>query len=150
MKERNFKFRKSFADLVKDMTDKQAGEFIKSVCGYVFDGKPFESKDEYLKGVYLYAQNVLETDARDKANGRLGGAIIAERFKDMKDNITNEQTVCESNIVSQVIIVAAAEQGDTEHKTTANNAEKFVKKKGNPNKSAVNNNANFDKRKWAE
>ena len=50
MKEKNFKFKKSFGALVEKMTDKQAGEFIKAVSGYVFNGKPMESKDGVLKG----------------------------------------------------------------------------------------------------
>ena len=51
MKEKNFKFKVNFAKLVKGMTDKQAGEFIKGVSDYVFYNKPLETKDEYLKGV---------------------------------------------------------------------------------------------------
>lgn len=57
MKEQNFKFRKTFAKLVEQMTDKQAGEFIKAVSGYVFLGKPMESKDEFLKGVFVYVKS---------------------------------------------------------------------------------------------
>ena len=77
MKEQNFKFRKSFAKLVEQMTDKQAGEFIKAVCGYVFLQKPMESKDEYLKGVFVYVKATLDTEIRDRENGKLGGAIVA-------------------------------------------------------------------------
>ena len=38
MKERNFRFRKSFAEVIRVIDDKQAGKFIKAVCEYVFDG----------------------------------------------------------------------------------------------------------------
>ena len=61
MKEKNFKFRKSFGALVEKMTDKQAGEFIKAVSGYVFNGKPMESKDEFLKGVFVYIKYSIDT-----------------------------------------------------------------------------------------
>ena len=38
LKERNFKFRKSYAEVIRVMDDKQAGKFIKAVSDYVFDG----------------------------------------------------------------------------------------------------------------
>ena len=81
MKEENFKFKKSFGALVEKMTDKQAGEFIKAVSGYVFNGKPMESKDGYLKGVFLYVQSVLDTAEQNRANGKIGGAIVAGKVQ---------------------------------------------------------------------
>lgn len=112
MKEKNFKFRKSFGKLVEKMTDKQAGEFIKAVCGYVFVGKPMESKDEYLKGVFVYVQDALDTETRDRENGKIGGAIVAEKYKEMHKRFTTEEvSVSETNVVSQVVIVATDEQG---------------------------------------
>ena len=112
MKEQNFKFRKSFAKLVEQMTDKQAGEFIKAVCGYVLEGKPMESKDEYLKGVFVFVQNALDTEVRDRENGKIGGAIVAEKYKEMRGKVTTEEvSVSETNVVSQLIIVAADAQG---------------------------------------
>lgn len=138
MKENYFKFRESFADLVKGMTDKQAGEFIKAVGGYVFDGKPMESKDDYLKGVYLYAQSVLDTEARDRANGRLGGVIMAERYKELQSKAVVEQTVCESSM--QLIIVAQGKDetdGQTESSQSNGKTEKTKKRRGRPKKSDV-------------
>lgn len=84
MKEKNFKFRASYAKLVEGMTDKQAGEFIKAVSGYVFNGKPFETKDEYLKGVYLYVKNEIDTAEISKVNGKKGAVILAEKKRKLK------------------------------------------------------------------
>ena len=112
MKEKNFKFKKSFGVLVKKMTNRQAGEFIKAVSGYVFDGKPMESKDEYLKGVFLYVQSVLDTAEQNRANGKIGGAIVAEKYKELRARFaTEEALVSETNVVSQLIIVSAEAQG---------------------------------------
>ena len=85
MKEQNFKFKKSFGKLLEQMTDKQAGEFIKAMCGYVFLHKPMESKDDFLKGVFIYVKNALDTEMRDRENGKLGGAIVAEKYKDLRN-----------------------------------------------------------------
>lgn len=114
MKEQNFKFRKSFAKLVEQMTDKQAGEFIKAVSGYVFFQKPMESKDEFLKGVFIYVKDVLDTEARDRENGKIGGAIVAEKHKEKKGKeVRAEETVTASSIISELIILAAGdESGD--------------------------------------
>lgn len=85
MKQKIFKFKAEYAKLVEGMTDKQAGEFIKSVSSYVFFGKPLESKDDYLKGVYIYIKNVLNTEARNSANGKLGSAVRAEGLKNRQN-----------------------------------------------------------------
>ena len=135
MKEKNFKFRASFGKLIEKMTDKQAGEFIKAVSGYVFNGKHLETKDEYLKGVYLYVQNVLETEAQNREHGKLGGAIVAEKYKEIRRKIfTDNQEVNEKNILSQLIIVSAsAEQNVVEEKKEPVKTV-TAKKRGRPKK----------------
>ena len=140
MKEKNFKFRESFGALVEKMTDKQAGEFIKAVSGYVFGGKPMESKDEYLKGVYLYVQNVLDTEAQNREHGKIGGAIVAEKYKEIRSKIfTKDQTVSESNILSQLIIVSADAQSAADSKAqTEVQTEKAVPKKRGRRPKTVN------------
>ena len=115
MKEQNFKFRKSFGKLVEQMTDKQAGEFIKAVCGYVFLHKPMDSKDEFLKGVFVFVKDALDTEVRDRENGKLGGLIVAEKYKELRGKVTTEETaINETNVVSQVVIVAADEKAQGE------------------------------------
>ena len=52
MKERNFKFRKSFAEVIRVMDDKQAGKFIKAVCDYVFDGRGYDGNDTAIKTAF--------------------------------------------------------------------------------------------------
>ncbi|MCM1224963.1 MAG: hypothetical protein NC548_61985 [Lachnospiraceae bacterium] len=105
MKEKYFKFKESFNGIVKDMTDKQAGEFVKGICGYMFNNRPLETKDEYLKGVYLYAKSVLDEQTRNRENGKLGGMVVAEKYKGQR--IKRED---KANTVSQVVIVSSTEQ----------------------------------------
>lgn len=40
MANRNFKLREQDYKAMLDMTEKQAGQFIKGLCGYAFDGVP--------------------------------------------------------------------------------------------------------------
>ena len=79
MKENSFKFKKNFFNLFADMTDKQAGELIKGVCSYVFDGKSFQTKDAYLKGVFMYIKRELDVSKQNSVNGQKGGLISAEK-----------------------------------------------------------------------
>lgn len=135
MKEQNFKFRKSFGKLVEQMTDKQAGEFTKAVCGYVFLHKPMESKDEFLKGVFVYVKDALDTEMRDRENGKLGGAIVAEKYKEMRSRVLTEESVSESNFVSQLIVVASGGNDDAADKSESAMFDKDVtqkKKRGRP------------------
>ena len=84
MKENNFKFKKSYYAVIRDMTDKQAGEFVKGLCGYVFENKPLTTKDEYLKGLYLYVKRELDVSAMNAANGKKGADKLAEIKKKQK------------------------------------------------------------------
>lgn len=102
MKEKNFKFKAKFAELVNDMTDKQAGEFIKAISNYVFNNKQFETKDEYLKGIFLYVKNELDTAERNSVNGKKGAIILAEKKK-------KAQTI--GIIVSSVVVEKTAIKG---------------------------------------
>lgn len=73
-----FTFKKEFYDLIKDLTDKQAGEFVKGVCAYAYEGKPFITKDEYLKGLFLYAKRELDVSKQNSINGKKGADKLAE------------------------------------------------------------------------
>lgn len=86
MQENNFKFRESFARLVKSMPEKQAGEFIKKVCGYAFEGKSLETKDKFLQGVFIYMQSAIDTERDNVKFGKIGGAMTAEQKKEQMHN----------------------------------------------------------------
>lgn len=81
MKEKSFRFRESFGRAVRTMTDKQAGRFIKGLCDNVFDNKYFTTKDKSLKSAYIFVKTALESDERDRENGRKGGILSAEKRK---------------------------------------------------------------------
>ena len=72
MKMKKFKFKKAYYDLIKELTDKQAGEFVKGVCAYVYEGKPFITKDEYLKGLFVYVKRELDVSEMNSVNGKKG------------------------------------------------------------------------------
>lgn len=79
MKLKKFKFKKEYYDLIKELTDKQAGEFVKSVCAYVYEDKPFFTKDEYLKGLFVYVKRELDVSEMNSVNGKKGADKLIEK-----------------------------------------------------------------------
>ena len=60
LKERNFKFRKSYAEVIRVMDDKQAGRFIKAVSDYVFDGRAYDGNDTAIKSAFTLVKVSLD------------------------------------------------------------------------------------------
>ncbi len=81
MKEQNFRFRKGYYNIINDMTDKEAGEFIKAVCAYAFDGKEYNTKNGKLHALFMYIQDMLDEEKTNIANGRRGGIKSAQMRK---------------------------------------------------------------------
>ena len=81
---KNFKIREQDYKALQGMNEKQAGQFIKGLCGYAFEGKPFETKDAKLASAYAYARVALDISAQNRENGRKGGVIMAERLRGTK------------------------------------------------------------------
>ena len=78
MKERSFRFRKSFAEVIRVMDDKQAGRFIKAVSDYVFDGRGYDGNDTAIKSAFTLVKVSLDNEITDRENGRRGGKLSAE------------------------------------------------------------------------
>ena len=70
--------KKHYDEILKELTGKQAGEFVKGVCAYAFEGKPFITKDEYLKGLFMYAKRMLDISEMNRINGKKGADKLAE------------------------------------------------------------------------
>lgn len=75
---KQIKIKREHYDILKELTDKQAGEFVKGVCAYAFEGKPFITKDEYLRGLFLYAKRMLDISEMNRINGKKGADKLAE------------------------------------------------------------------------
>lgn len=82
MKNKIVKIKKDYYKAMKQMTDKQIAEFVKGICDYVYEGKPFITKDNYLKGVFMYVQRDLEVAAQNSINGKKGADALAERKRE--------------------------------------------------------------------
>lgn len=81
---KNFKLREQDYKAIQGMTEKEAGQFIKGLCGYAFDGVPMETKDAKIASAYAYAKVALDISAQNRENGRKGGLLMAERMRNTK------------------------------------------------------------------
>lgn len=84
MANKNFKIREQDYKAMQGMTEKQAGQFIKGLCGYAFDGVPLETKDAKIASAYAYAKAALDLSSQSRENGRKGGLLVSERRREMK------------------------------------------------------------------
>lgn len=79
--EKIIRFKKAYYELLKELTDKQTGELIKGLCAYAYEGKPFITKDDYLKGAFLYVKRELDVSQINSINGKKGAEKLAEKKK---------------------------------------------------------------------
>lgn len=103
MKERNFKFRKSYAEVIRVMDDKQAGKFIKAVSDYVFDGRAYDGNDTAIKSAFTLVKVSLDNEITDRENGRRGG-IKSRELRKAKEEQPSVARVIASGIVASEML----------------------------------------------
>lgn len=79
MKNKVVKIKKEYYRAMKQMTDKQIAEFVKGLCDYVYEGKPFVTKDSFLKGVAMYVKRDLDVAEQNARNGKKGAEALAKK-----------------------------------------------------------------------
>ena len=79
MKEPRPKSKRENYNLFKELGDKQAGELIKGMCAYMYDGKPFFTKDPYLKGAFMGIKKEIDEAKQNSLNGKKSAEAYAER-----------------------------------------------------------------------
>ena len=97
--------KKHYDENLKELTDKQAGEFVKGVCAYAFEGKPFITKDEYLKGLFMYAKRMLDISEMNRVNGKKGADKLAE---------IKRRNKALGVIIGSVVVASAAKKEETD------------------------------------
>ena len=103
LKERNFKFRKSYAEVIRVMDDKQAGRFIKAVSDYVFDGRAYNGNDTAIKSAFTLVKVSLDNEIIDRENGRRGG-IKSRELRKAKEEQPSVARVIASGIVASEML----------------------------------------------
>ena len=127
MKERNFRFRKSFAEVIRVMDDKQAGKFIKAVCDYVFDGRGYDGNDTAIKTAFTLVKVTLDAEKADRVNGKRGGKLSAEMRRAKQDKPSIARVIAGGVMAGEMlksILESQNEQSDEDDEPTENKFEK--------------------------
>lgn len=123
MRNRNFKLREQDYKAMQGMNEKQAGQFIKGLCGYAFDGVPMETKDAKIASAYAYAKTALDISAQNRENGRKGGLIMAERIRGRHTPVPKFTPSAGDDAATEIllkgIVLSIAEEAERAAKTKA-------------------------------
>lgn len=66
------KIKREYYGVIKEMTDRQAGEFVKKLCARGYEGKPLLTKDAYLKGVFVLVERDFAVSRQNSINAKQG------------------------------------------------------------------------------
>ena len=86
MKEKIFKVREIDGIVVKNMSDKQAGELYKAICAYNFNNEDYKGKDPLVKSVFELMKNSFNYDKFCKETGKIGG-VKSQMIRRDNDNL---------------------------------------------------------------
>ena len=84
-KMKHFTFQYNFYDAIKLLDDKQSGQYVKAICGYMFDNKMPILKPP-TDGFFILAKRKLELSKTRKRNGSKGGK--AEKTPVIKEQVS--------------------------------------------------------------
>ena len=110
MKELRLKIKRENYNLFKELGDKQAGELIKGMCAYMYDGKPFFAKDPYLKGAFMGIKKEIDEAKQNSVNGKKSAEVCAERRR--KEAMANLAAVIGGVIAAAESAAAGEGEGE--------------------------------------
>ncbi|MGN1373173.1 MAG: DUF6291 domain-containing protein [Candidatus Coproplasma sp.] len=73
MKVKSFKVRAIDGEVVKNLTDKQAGELYKAICAYNFNNEEYKGRDELVRTVFALMKDEFDRDRFFRETGKIGG-----------------------------------------------------------------------------
>ena len=104
MKELKLKIKREYYNIFKELGDRQTGELVKGMCAYMYDNKPFFTKDAYLKGLFMTLKRDIDEAKRNSVNGKKSVEVCAERRR--------KEEVCKLGVLIGNVISAAKEDGN--------------------------------------
>ena len=127
MKEKYFKFREKYANVIKDLDDKQTGQYVRSIAEYAFEDKTYAGKDIAVKTAFTLVKVTLDAEKTDRENGRRGG-IKSREIRKAQDQKPSVAKVIAGGIVAgemlKSIFESQNEQSDEDDEPTENKFEK--------------------------
>ena len=60
MRNKFFKFSENYAKVIKHLDDKQAGQYVKAISDYAFEGKTYAGKDAAVKTAFVFTKQQID------------------------------------------------------------------------------------------
>ena len=110
MKELKLKIKREYYNIFKELNDRQAGELVKGMCVYMYDNKPFFTKDAYLKGVFMTVKRDIDEAKQNSVNGKKSAEVCAEKRR--KEAMANLAAVIGGVIAAAESAAAGEGEGE--------------------------------------
>lgn len=104
MRNKFFKFNENYAKVIKHLDDRQAGQYVRAISDYAFEGKTYGGKDRAVKTAFTLTKQMIDDEKFYREKGKLGGQKIAERKRE-----ADEQTESDMMLKSVIETVVASE-----------------------------------------
>lgn len=112
MKNKFFKFSENYAKVIKHLDDKQAGQYVKAISDYAFEGKTYAGKDAAVKTAFTFTKQQIDEDKFYREKGKLGGQKIAERKRETEEESPILKSVIETMVASELLNSLLGGQGE--------------------------------------
>lgn len=112
MKNKFFKFSENYAKVIKHLDDKQAGQYVKAISDYAFEGKTYAGKDAAVKTAFTFTKQQIDEDKFYREKGKLGGQKIAERKRETEEESPILKSVIETVVASELLNSLLGGQGE--------------------------------------
>ena len=117
MKNKFFKFSENYAKVIKHLDDKQAGQYVKAIADYAFEGKTYAGKDAAVKTAFTFTKQQIDEDKFYREKGKLGGQKIAERKRETEEENPILKSVIGTVVASELLnslLGGQSENGEAE------------------------------------
>ena len=112
MRNKFFKFNENYAKVIKHLDDKQAGQYVKAISDYAFEGKTYAGKDAAVKTAFTFTKQQIDEDKFYREKGKLGGQKIAERKRETEEESPILKSVIETVVASELLNSLLGGQGE--------------------------------------
>lgn len=112
MRNKFFKFSENYANVIRHLDDKQAGQYVKAISDYAFEGKTYAGKDAAVKTAFVFTKQQIDEDKFYREKGKLGGQKIAERKRETEEENPILKSVIETVVASELLNSLLGGQGE--------------------------------------
>ena len=103
MRNNFFKFNENYAKVIKHLDDRQAGQYVRAISDYAFEGKTYGGKDTAVKTAFTLTKQMIDDEKFYREKGRLGGQKIAERKRETEEGNPILKSVIETVIANELL-----------------------------------------------